>query len=135
MPTAVEDKDAIREVMAEYCFRLDDGRFAEMAALFTEDGTWDTAFGKATGRAAIAELASSLRTRAQQPRPRAVHLVTNITITLDGEHARVRSNWMVMQNDPQGPRIGSGGAYLDEMVRSDGSWLFRYRKIDRFIAA
>jgi len=86
-----------------------------MAALFTEDGTWDTAFGKATGRAAIAELASSLRTRAQQPRPRAVHLVTNIAITLDGEHA--------------------GGAYLDEMVRSEGSWRFSYRKIDRFIAA
>ena len=59
MPTAVEDKDAIHEVLAEYCFRLDDGRFVEMAALFTEDGTWDTAFGKATGRAAIAELASS----------------------------------------------------------------------------
>jgi len=135
MPTAVEDKEAIREVLAEYCFRLDDGRFAEMAALFTEGGTWDTAFGKATGRAAIAELASSLRTRAQQPRPRAVHLVTNIAITLDGEHARVRSNWMVMQNDPQGPRIGSGGAYLDEMVRSEGSWRFSYRKIDRFIAA
>ena len=135
MPTAVEDKEAIREVLAEYCFRLDDGRFAEMAALFTEGGTWDTAFGKATGRAAIAELSSSLRTRAQQPRPRAVHLVTNVAITLDGEHARVRSNWMVMQNDPQGPRIGSGGAYLDEMVRSEGSWRFSYRKIDRFIAA
>ena len=135
MPTAVEDKEAIREVLAEYCFRLDDGRFAEMAALFTEDGTWDTAFGKATGRAAIAELASSLRTRAQQPRPRAVHLVTNVAITLNGEHARVRSNWMVMQNDSQGPRIGSGGAYHDEMVRSEGSWRFRYRKIDRFIAA
>ena len=135
MPTAVEDKEAIREVLAEYCFRLDDGRFAEMAALFSVGGTWDTAFGKATGRAAIAELASSLRTRAQQPRPRAVHLMTNVAITLDGEHARVRSNWMVMQNDPQGPRIGSGGAYLDEMVRSEGSWRFRYRKIDRFIAA
>ena len=62
-------KDAIREVLAEYCFRLDDGRFAEMAGLFTEDGTWDTAFGKATGRAAIAELARSLRERAEQPRP------------------------------------------------------------------
>ena len=135
MPTAVEDKEAIREVLAEYCFRLDDGRFAEMAALFTDDGTWDTAFGKATGRAAIAELASSLRTRAPQPRPRAVHLVTNVAITLEGGQARVRSNWIVMQNDPQGPRIGSGGAYLDEMVRSEGSWLFRYRKIDRYIAA
>ena len=133
MPTAVEDKEAIREVLAEYCFRLDDGRFAEMAALFTEDGTWDTAFGPATGRAAITELASSLRTRGEQPRPRAVHLVTNIAITLDGERASVRSNWMVMQNSPQGPRIGSGGGYLDEMVRVGGRWLFRYRKIDRFI--
>ena len=134
MPTALEDKDAITEVLAEYCFRLDDGRFEEMTALFTEDGTWDTAFGKATGRAAIAELASSLRTRAQQPRPRAVHLVTNIAIALDGARAQVRSNWMVMRNSPQGPRIGSGGAYIDDMVRADGRWLFRYRKIDRFIA-
>ena len=64
MPTAVDDKEAIRELLAEYCFRLDDGRFAEMAALFTEDGTWDTAFGKAVGPAAIAALAQSLRERA-----------------------------------------------------------------------
>ena len=134
MPTAVEDKDAIREVLTEYCFRLDDGRFAEMAALFTDDGTWDTAFGKATGRAAIAELARSLRARAEEPRPRAVHLVTNIAIALDDARAQVRSNWMVLQNGPQGPRVGSGGAYIDEMVRADGRWLFRYRKIDRFIA-
>src|SRR5260370_4347214 len=135
MPTAVEEKDAIREVLAEYCFRLDDGRFAEMAALFTADGTWDTAFGKATGRAAIAELAKSLRERAGDQRPRAVHLVTNIAIALDVATAQVRSNWMVMQNSPEGPKIGSGGAYRDEMVREDGRGFFRYRKIDRFIVA
>jgi uncharacterized protein (TIGR02246 family) len=134
MPTAVEDKDAIREVLAEYCFRLDDGRFEEMAALFAEDGTWDTAFGKATGRAAIAELARSLRAHAEGPPPRAVHLVTNISIALDGERAEVRSNWMVVQNSPQGPRVGSGGAYLDKMAKQGGRWLFRHRKIDRFIA-
>jgi len=133
MPTAVEDRDAIREVLAEYCFRLDDGRFAEMAALFTEDGTWETAFGKATGRAAIAELARSLRARAADPRPRAVHLVTNVVIALEGERATVRSNWMVMQNSADGPRIGSGGTYHDEMANQNGRWLFRYRKIDRFI--
>jgi uncharacterized protein (TIGR02246 family) len=135
MPSIIEEKDAIREVLAEYCFRLDDGRFDEMAALFTEDGTWDTAFGKATGRQAIAELARSLRTRVAEPRPRAVHLVTNIVIALDGERATVRSNWMVMQNSPEGPRIGSGGAYHDEMVKEGGRWLFRYRKIDRFIVS
>lgn len=134
MPTAVEEKEAIREVLAEYCFRLDDGRFDEMAALFTENGTWDTAFGPATGRAAIAELARSLRERGGDRRPRAIHLVTNIAITLDGASARVRSNWTVVQNSPEGPKIGSGGAYRDELVKERGQWLFRYRKIDRFIA-
>ena len=55
------------------------------------------------------------------------------------DHARRRAcpsafQLEVVQNSPQGPRLGSGGAYLDEMVRKDGRWLFRYRKIDRFIA-
>jgi hypothetical protein len=134
MPSLTEDKDAIREVLAEYCFRLDGGRFDEMAALFTEDGTWDTAFGKAEGRAAIAALARSLGERGPQPRPRAVHLTTNIVIALDGERAEVRSNWTVVQNGPQGPQIGSGGGYADDLVKQNGRWLFRYRKIDRFIA-
>ena len=134
MPTALEEKDAIRDVLAEYCFRLDDGRFAEMAALFTENGTWDTAFGRATGRAAIADHARRLRERAGEQRPRGIHLVTNIAIALDGASARIRSNWTVVQNSPEGPKIGSGGAYLDELVKQDGQWLFRYRKIDRFIA-
>ena len=134
MPSAIEEKDAIREVMAEYCFSLDGARYDDMAALFTEDGTWDTAFGKATGRAAIAQQARDTRVRAGDNRPRAVHLVTNIAIALDGERAEVRSNWTVVQNSPDGPKIGSGGGYLDQMVKQDGRWLFRYRKIDRFIA-
>jgi SnoaL-like domain len=134
MSTALEEKDAIREVLAEYCFRLDGGRYDDMAALFTEDGTWDTAFGKATGRAAIAAQARDIRARAGDNRPRAVHLVTNISIALAGERAEVKSNWTVVQNSQEGPKIGSGGAYADEMVKDDGAWRFRYRKIDRFIA-
>ena len=134
MPTATQEKDAIREVMAEYCFRLDGARYDDMAALFTEDGTWDTAFGKATGRTAIAGLARDIRIRAGDSRPRAVHLVTNIAITLNGDSAEVRSNWTVVQNSPDGPKIGSGGAYADQLVKEGGQWLFRYRKIDRFIA-
>ena len=134
MPGANEEKDAVRELLAEYCFRLDDGRFAEMAALFTEDGTWDTAFGRVDGRAAIAALARSLRERAGADRPRAVHLVTNIVIALDGERGTVRSNWMVMQNGAAGPKIGSGGAYLDDIAKTAEGWRFRCRKIDRFIA-
>jgi len=135
MTTALEEKDAIREVLAEYCFRLDGGRYDEMAALFSEDGTWDTAFGKATGRAEIAALARDIRARGGDNGPRAVHLVTNIVIALGGERAEIRSNWTLVQNGPQGPQIGSGGAYADEMAKENGAWRFRYRKIDRFIAS
>jgi len=134
MPTMLEEKDAIREVLAEYCFRLDEGRFDDMAALFTVDGTWDTAFGKATGRAAIVALVQRIRARATQPVPRGIHLVTNIVIALDGASAAVRSNWTVVQNSLDGPKVGSGGSYADDMVKQDGCWRFRYRKIDRFIA-
>lgn len=133
MATVLEEKDAIREVLAEYCFRLDGGEFDGMAALFTEDGTWETAFGKATGRTAIADLARNLREGGPQPRPRGIHLVTNIVIGLDGERAQVRSNWTVVQNSPEGPKIGSGGGYADDMVKQQGKWHFRHRKIDRFI--
>ena len=134
MPSAIEEKDAIREVLAEYCFRLDGGDYDGMAALFTEDGTWDTAFGKGTGRAGIARQARDIRARAGDNRPRAVHLTTNIVVALNGDSAAVRSNWTVVQNSPEGPKIGSGGGYADQMVKQGGSWLFRYRKIDRFIA-
>lgn len=125
------EKDAIREVMAEYCFCLDNGRIPEMAALFTTDGTWDTAFGKGTGQPEIEALVK--RIRGDTPRPRAIHHVTNIVIKLAGDKATCFSTWMTVQNSPQGPKIGSAGSYADEMVKQGGIWLFRYRKIDRFI--
>ena len=68
MPSQLEEKDAIREVMAEYCFRLDNDRFTDMAALFTEDGTWDTAFGKGTGRDGGRGAGAALRSRGRHDR-------------------------------------------------------------------
>jgi len=127
------EKNAIRELLATYCFHLDNYRFAEMAALFTEDGTWDTAFGKGTGRAGIVAQAESI-SQPGSPRPGRVHLTTNIVIALNGDQATVESNWSVIQNTAGGPKIGSAGAYQDQVVKQAGRWLFRYRKIDRYIA-
>ena len=97
------EKDAIREVMAEYCFCLDNNRFSDMAALFTDDGTWDTAFGKGTGHAGVEALVRRLRT-SDTPLPRAIHHVTNVVIKVDGATATGFSNWVTVQNSPQGPK-------------------------------
>ena len=128
----MSDKDAIRELLARYCFALDADRFEEMAALFTPDGVWETAFGTGTGRAGIVAQATSIATG---PRPRRIHLTTNIVVDLDGGTATVRSNWVVIQNTPAEPAIGSGGGYSDRLVKVDGQWFFAHRRIDRFILA
>lgn len=127
----MQDKDEIRELLARYCFCLDADDFEAMAALFTPDGVWETAFGTGTGREGIVAQARSI---AQGERPRRVHLTTNIVIDLEGEAASVRSNWLLFQNAPSGPAIGSGGAYYDQLVKVAGRWMFRHRRIDRFIA-
>ena len=59
--------------------------------------------------------------------------MTNVVIKVDGATAKCFSNWVTVQNSEQGPKIGSAGSYTDDMVKQDGTWLFRYRKIDRFI--
>jgi uncharacterized protein (TIGR02246 family) len=138
MAGVLEQKDAIREVLARYCFALDGGNFGQMAALFTQDGTWQTFFGQAIGRQAIAEFAAGLRANrpgqsSGQGAPRAIHHVTNIVITLNGDTAKVRSNWTTVQNSPEGPKIGSGGAYDDDMVKIGGEWFFKHRTIERYI--
>jgi 3-phenylpropionate/cinnamic acid dioxygenase small subunit len=125
------DKDAIRELLARYCYHLDNDRFEEMAALFAPDGIWETAFGTATGHLGIVAQARGI---AVGPRPRRVHLTTNIVITLNGDTATVGSNWTLVQNSPNGPVIGSGGAYDDHLVKRGGHWFFQRRTIDRFIA-
>jgi uncharacterized protein (TIGR02246 family) len=136
MPSVAEEKEAIREVISEYCFCLDGGRFADMAALFTPDGVWDTAYGKGIGRDGIEALIRKMRHgRPITQANRGVHLVTNFVIKIDGDTAHVLSNWVVAQNSPAGPIVSAAGGYEDDMVKQDGTWRFRIRKIDRFIAA
>jgi SnoaL-like domain len=129
----MSEKDEIRELLARYCFALDADRFEEMAALFTPDGVWETAFGTGTGRDGIVAQARSISTGV---RPRRAHLTTNIVIDLDGDTATARSNWVVVQNVPGGPpSIGSGGGYSDRLVKVDGRWFFKHRTIDRYIVS
>lgn len=133
MANILEEKDAIRDVLSEYCFCLDGGLHAEMAALFAPDGVWETAFGSGVGREGIKDLLSRIG-RPSGAEPRAVHLVGNIVIKIDGDRAQVRSNWVEPQNSRRGPVIEAAGGYHDEMVKLNGKWLFKHRRIDRFVA-
>ena len=133
MTSEADEKNAIRELLAEYCFEMDARRFANMAALFAPDGTWETAFGSATGRAAIEAQMRKLAP-AMGEGPRAVHFNTNIVVKVQGDTATAVSNWLVAKNAAEGPFVESGGGYADQLIKQDGRWLFKHRTIDRFLA-
>src|SRR5262249_23593360 len=112
MSTMLEDKDAIRELLADYCFRLDGYRLRELGELFTDDGEWVSRNGRATGPAQIEALLTSI-----VPPPaagtRRKHFTTNIIIRLDGDNASVISNFLVILDKAAGPTPTVAGTYED----------------------
>ena len=83
MPTEAENKDAIRELLVEYCFRLDECRFEEFGALFTETAEWGPKRTpqEARGPREIAELARSIVPVAGEG-PARRHLTANVVVRL-----------------------------------------------------
>lgn len=130
MPTALEDREAIRELLAEYCFRLDECRFAEFGDLFTETAEWGPErLPKARGPAAIADLVASIvPVKGEGPVRR--HLTTNIVIRFEGaDAARVKSNFLMVRESEAGPLLAIAGTYDDHVVRTPPGWRFQSRRI------
>jgi hypothetical protein len=130
---ALADKDAIRELLARYCFLLDGFRLGEFAALFTADGEWISRNGQATGPEGIERL---LRGLVPEPAPgrRRKHFTANIVIELAGDSAKVVSNFLVVRDSETGPAIAVAGTYDDTVVRTKEGWKFKSRRLSHDIA-
>jgi hypothetical protein len=125
MTTPIEDKDAIRELLHHYCFFMDEGRFAELAALFAPDGAWIAPYRTATGPADIAAWLE----QSVSALPRRMHYVMNSIITIDGARAAARSNYLVMVEGATGPIPSVCGTYDDELVKQPAGWRFQRRRL------
>jgi 3-phenylpropionate/cinnamic acid dioxygenase small subunit len=130
---AFADKDAIRELLARYCFLLDGYKLKEFAALFTADGEWISRNGQAAGPEAIERL---LRGLVPEPAPgkRRKHFTANILIDLTGDGAAVVSNFLVVRDSETGPVIAVAGTYDDTVVRTNEGWKFKSRRLSHDIA-
>jgi len=124
MTTVLEDKDAICDILARSCFYSDTCQFEKNANLFTEDCEWDGgAAGHQKGRANVMAF---FKLGAE---PKFRHCVSNIQITIDGDEAHAISYLQVLSIREPVPVIIFSGIYLDHLVRRDGRWLFKLRKV------
>jgi ketosteroid isomerase-like protein len=119
------DKDAIRELLHQYCFHMDGGYFEKLAALFAADGEWVAPYRSVRGPAEIA----AWLTRSVPPSPRRMHYVMNSVIAVTGDEADAKSNYLVMVEGPDGPVPSVCGTYADALVRTADGWRFRRREL------
>src|SRR5262249_62110762 len=135
MTSTVDEKDAIRELMARYCHALDACKFSEVASLFAEDGEWTTTYGKARGRTQIETLLASVVPKPGEG-PQRKHYITNTIVTLAGEDgASARSDYLVIRESPGGLIPVMAGTSLDIFVKRKAAWQLLRKELVHNIAA
>jgi hypothetical protein len=122
-------REAIRELVARYAQHADGGRFAELVALFTEDGELridDRA--PLRGREAILAFLHSIRSSLRESTgPRSMrHHVTTLRIEVTGPAAATGAAYFLVVTDRGADHWGR---YRDRYARHEGRWLFAERQV------
>lgn len=118
---AGDDHD-IRNLLAEYCQLLDDGRFDEWIDLFAPDIEFVVMGMHKHGHD---ELRAFIEP-AQQADARGKHMISGPWIAVDGGTATVTTDfaWVSRQGE-----IGQSGRYHDRLVKDPDRWRFQRREI------
>lgn len=124
----LEDREAIRNLIASYGPLADCGDAAGVAALWTADGEYDVGgFGVASGRQAIAALIESDTHRNLMVRGCA-HVLSPHRIELDGERA-IATGYSTVYRHGDGAfqpwRVSANAWHLQR--QGDGRWLVTKR--------
>lgn len=126
MPLTLEDRFAIDELIARYCFAIDHGEPEAYAACFTEDGEM-YADGRLRGKGRAA-LAANIRKANEQGLHRR-HWPCNAIIEGDANTARLRLYVMTFDIDKSlTPYLI--GEYDDALVKVGGQWQFQRRSVN-----
>jgi 3-phenylpropionate/cinnamic acid dioxygenase small subunit len=119
-------EEKIRFTIAQFCHCTDSGDFDGWVELFAEDGAFRM-FGKdIVGHAALRAFIA----QDQPPELRGLHLTTDSAITLQGDRANVRSNFIFVAGGDEAGVVVAAGRYLDILVPRGDAWLFKLREAE-----
>ncbi len=135
-------EDQIRLLLFDCARIIDHQRFLEWLELFTDDGIYSAItyenhqenglyLFKDDGQESLKERVTFLMGFWQVGRSKTLHTVSNIRITPIGEdEASVNSYFVVYRTADDGvTQFHACGEYEDHLVRQEGRWLFRERKV------
>lgn len=125
----LDDRMAIEQLLMEYGRAVDNRDFVAFAALFTSDGEWKGAQGSYRGPKQIRESMEKIFAAAAADIPKGsnFHLLTNVIIDLQGDHATASSKFVFYKTNGAKPEAAVAGRYQDRLVRVGGEWKFQQR--------
>jgi hypothetical protein len=113
------DKLAIRELLEEYCLRLEVNPFEEWLDLFTEDSIYEVYKKTLRGRQEIAGMLSKA--------PHGVHLGGPMRIEVNGDTAETIQNYVFYGKDD---KYSNKGWYYRTLVRTGGGWKISHTRVE-----
>jgi ketosteroid isomerase-like protein len=133
-----DDRAAIENLSNKYMVAVDAGDIETVMSTWHDDGVLEWVFGVEHGKAEIRTAMSGFGGARYEAIPdgatsrqRTRHQIINHVIDVDGDTAKTTAYWFAMTNrTPQGDvQILYMGHYEDELVRENGKWLFKSRKV------
>jgi hypothetical protein len=135
-----DDRAEIENLQARYMFAMDSDDADAYAGTFAPDGTLDSAGGVEVGRQAIHDFIVKKKQREDTRfaadksgkwQPRMHHFINNLVLDIHGDTATGRAYWTEVNNmnNDRKAVLDAFGSYEDQMVKIDGHWFFKSRKI------
>ena len=112
------DRVAVATLITRLYELLDEQRFDELGSVYAEDAVLEFPNGTMRG---LAELTAKARERAAQY-PRMQHLNTDVSVEVDGDTARMRSNHLAIHLEASGKRYDAGLVHHSEAARTAVGW-------------
>jgi ketosteroid isomerase-like protein len=133
-----DDRAEIENLSNKYMVAVDAGDIETVMSTWAEDGVLEWIYGIERGKAAIRKAMSNFggARKVEIPegatsRPRTRHQIINHVIDVEGDTARTTAYWFALTNNtPQKDvQLLYMGHYEDLLVRVNGKWLFKQRKV------
>jgi ketosteroid isomerase-like protein len=133
-----DDRAEIENLSNRYMIAVDAGDIETVMATWADDGVLDWVGGVERGKAAIRKAMSNFGgarhvdiPESATSRPRTHHHILNHVIDVSGNTAKTIAYWFALTNNtPQKDvQLLYFGHYEDELVKVNGHWLFKKRKV------
>jgi 3-phenylpropionate/cinnamic acid dioxygenase small subunit len=123
------DRYDIEQCLHRYAWMVDQREWSLMDSVFTRDATID--YSSTGGRSGPFRPTLEWLNRALAGWPLNLHMISNVSIELDGDRARSRCYFFAPmgRRRPDGSQevISNAGYYFDQLVRTEAGWRIRER--------